>query len=195
MKLKTREEWLHAYTDALKPLFAEQEKPVPKNVRLSIGWPSVRALSAKSRRIGECWDPSASADKAHEIFISPALHQEHVGPTLVHELIHAAVGCKEGHKGLFRSLAINLGLEGKMTATKAGAELRKRLNTIEEEIGEYPHAPLDRNMRGKKQTTRMLKLVCCECGYTVRTSQKWLDVGMPTCCCGEDMGLDGGEDE
>lgn len=33
----------------------------------------------------------------------------------------------------------------------------------------------------KKQSTRMLKVHCPECGYTVRTTQKWLDVGPPLC--------------
>lgn len=32
-----------------------------------------------------------------------------------------------------------------------------------------------------KQTTRLIKCVCGGCGYTVRTTQKWLDVGAPHC--------------
>jgi hypothetical protein len=34
------------------------------------------------------------------------------------------------------------------------------------------------------QTTRMLKLACGGCGYTVRTTEKWLKTGVPTCHCG-----------
>ena len=39
------------------------------------------------------------------------------------------------------------------------------------------------------QTTRMLKCVCGKCGYTCRTTRKWLDAaGSPICpCSGEAM--------
>lgn len=32
-----------------------------------------------------------------------------------------------------------------------------------------------------------LKLLCPSCGYLVKTSQKWLDIGTPTCVCGTQM--------
>jgi hypothetical protein len=31
----------------------------------------------------------------------------------------------------------------------------------------------------------MIKLICGSCGYTIRTSAKWIEVGLPVCCCGE----------
>ena len=34
----------------------------------------------------------------------------------------------------------------------------------------------------KKQSTRMLRCRCMDCGYTLRTTQKWIEVGVPTCC-------------
>lgn len=39
------------------------------------------------------------------------------------------------------------------------------------------------------QTTRMLKCVCGKCGYTARTTRKWIDLkGAPLCpCAGEAM--------
>ena len=33
----------------------------------------------------------------------------------------------------------------------------------------------------KKQTTRLKKAICGECGYTVRVTSKWLEVGPPHC--------------
>ena len=36
----------------------------------------------------------------------------------------------------------------------------------------------------------MIKLICEDCGYTVRTTRKWLKVGFPTCCCGGAMELE-----
>ena len=35
--------------------------------------------------------------------------------------------------------------------------------------------------RPKKQSTRLLKAECPECGYTIRVSKKWADLGLPTC--------------
>jgi hypothetical protein len=36
--------------------------------------------------------------------------------------------------------------------------------------------------RPKKQSTRMLKCRCSQCGFTVRTTRGWLrDVGLPRC--------------
>lgn len=44
--------------------------------------------------------------------------------------------------------------------------------------------------RGKGSGSRMLKLICPNDGYTVRTTRKWLDVGSPSCPCGEVLTLD-----
>lgn len=33
----------------------------------------------------------------------------------------------------------------------------------------------------KKQRARLLKAVCGRCGYTVRVTRKWIDVGPPPC--------------
>lgn len=56
-----------------------------------------------------------------------------------------------------------------------------------------------RIVREKKQTTRMLKVVCPdeECPhndagspYLVRTTRKWIECGLPACPCGAAMVLD-----
>ena len=44
------------------------------------------------------------------------------------------------------------------------------------------------NGPAKKQTTRLLKLVCPVDGYTVRGTRMWIDkLGLPACPCGADM--------
>jgi len=107
--------------------------------------------------------------------------------TLIHELVHAAVGLKAGHKAEFRAVAVELGLEGKMTATEVGAELKERLHALTEKIGYYPHAALDPTQTKKPQTTRMLKIQCPDCQWMARTSKKWMDLGLPVCACGAQM--------
>lgn len=187
--ITTREDWLAAITAKLAPYFEDRGKPLPEKVRVSCGWPSRRPTALKNRVVGECWSPAASADAATEVFVSPYLSDGvEVGAVLVHELCHAAAGTMCGHKGDFRKLALALGLTGKMTATTAGDELKARLNALIQGVGAYPHATLDATKSGKKkQGTRMIKVICPECGYTVRTTAKWIEVGLPTCCCGKEM--------
>ena len=190
----TREEWLLAMAQALRLPFKAAGYPLPAALRISCGWPSHRALaspSSKSRAIGQCWPTQASADGHNEIFISPCISDAaQVAAVLVHELAHAAVGCQHGHKGPFRCCALRVGLTGKMTQTTATPQLAERLNALAAEIGPYPHATLDRS-QAKKQGTRMLKLTCPQCGYTVRTTRQWIEKGMPTCPCGEEMQEEG----
>jgi hypothetical protein len=172
-----REQWLTELAGKVEPMFVGYEFP---EYRISCSWPSRSALSAKSRTIGECWDASCSADKTTEMMISMVLDDPIVvASTLVHEMVHATVGTKFGHKAPFKRCATLVGLEGKMTATHAGDELIERLNAIMGEMEPYPHAKLDGSTK-KKQGTRMLKATC-ECGYTVRLTQKWADVGAPLC--------------
>lgn len=53
------------------------------------------------------------------------------------------------------------------------------------EVGGYPHAEVT-GKAVKTQTTRLIKAGCGRCGYTIRLSQKWADVGLPECpCCGK----------
>jgi hypothetical protein len=170
----TREAWLQAAVLGLRPDF-EPIAPLPDNLHVSVGFPSRGGLSQKgSKTIGECWNGCCSAD------------------VLVHELIHAALPKGTGHKGPFKRAMLALGLTGKPTATTAGPELTERLNGLLSEIGPYPHPALTHQNTAKKQTTRMLKALCPLCGYTIRLTQKWAEVGMPTCPCpaGAEMELD-----
>jgi hypothetical protein len=176
-----RDAWLAAAAEHFKPDFEAYGYPLPERLRVTCGWPSKGALALKARRIGECWHPKASADRTVEIFISPFLADPvEVGATLVHELDHAAVGLECGHKGPFKWLALQLGLEGPMRSTQAGTHLTERLNVLCNQLGPYPHAALNGQLR-KKQGTRLLKCECRMCGYTIRITKKWLKVGLPIC--------------
>jgi hypothetical protein len=64
----------------------------------------------------------------------------------------------------------------------------ERICEIVSRIGEYPHAslsPADRPF--KRDSTRLIKVVCPQCGYTCRTTRKWLAVGFPRCPHGDQM--------
>jgi hypothetical protein len=119
--------------------------------------------------------------------ISPVLDDPmRVAGTLAHELVHATG--RHGHGSHFAKLARAIGLEGKMTATTEGEAFKQAVAPILEAVGPYPHAELSKKTR-TKQGTRLLKLQCPICPYTVRITRKWLDeVGAPACPThGDDM--------
>lgn len=187
-----REVWLDGAVKAIRPLFKEKGYMVPANVRATCGFPSKSALPSKRQRIGECWSDSASDGKVFEIFISPVVHNtgDALG-VLTHELVHATVGLKHGHKTPFKRCALAIGLEGKMTSTVPGPELSQFLNGVASNLGQYPHKRLNVSSAPKNGGTRLLKCECSECGYTVRVTAKWLAVGEPICpTCGDGMAAD-----
>jgi SprT-like family protein len=181
----TREEWLITLMNRLRPEFTAHSVALPDEIAVSCGWTS---KGARGKRIGECWRADCSHARRPEIFISPKLADSiEVGHVLVHELIHAALP-DAGHGSAFKRVALRLGLTGRMTATVPTDALRQRLGDLIEHIGEpYPHAELRPGEDERKQSTRLLKLSCPGCGYVIRTTQKWIEVGVPTCCCGEDF--------
>lgn len=176
-----REAWLHAVADQLRPIFMSQGATIPEKIRISCGFPSVRAFSAKRQRLGECWTEANSADGHFEIMISPVLDDPmRVAGVLAHELVHATVGTEHGHKGPFAKLARSIGLEGRTTATTEGEAFRQTLGPILEAVGPYPHAQVSKARTS--QGTRLIKLQCPTCPYTVWITRKWLDeVGTPDC--------------
>lgn len=187
-----REEWLTQLAQMyIKPLFVDQDAEWPMNYRVSIGFPKGRGRGAHA--IGQCWPTQMSADKTFELFISPELDPTRAADVLVHELIHASVGLKAGHTGAFRKLAKAIGLEGKMTATVAGEALAKRIAGWIGKMPAFPGATLSPAAAGagkskeKGPGSRLVKCHCPDCGYTIRTTAKWIDIGLPICPCGEDM--------
>ena len=48
-------------------------------------------------------------------------------------------------------------------------------------LGDYPHATLMARSGTKKQSTRLIKCQCLDCGSTVRTTRKYLEFGTPIC--------------
>ncbi|HNQ98372.1 MAG TPA: hypothetical protein PKN52_00150 [Trueperaceae bacterium] len=183
----TREGWLR---DALGQLdatfFRERGYTLPEKIQVSCGFPKGHATA-----IGQCFDPEVAADGAVHIFICPTQAEPiRILDILLHELIHAAVGIKEGHKGLFRKLAKEFGLAGKMTSTyaEAGSELHKTLEVMAGRLGAYPHAPM-RKPRKQKGGSGWIRLKSPENErYTVVISPKALDEhGFPMDPWGNEM--------
>ena len=179
-----RESWLEAAVEELHALF-DFELP---QVRVSPGFPSRGGTSPKKRVLGECWKPHTAEDGISQIYLNPMMDDPiQILGTLVHELIHAWDKGEHKHSGPFVETARAVGLTGPWTATSVGPELAESLAGISATLGQYPHSKLTPDLAHKPQSTRMLKLVCKDCGYVVRTTQKWLDKGMPSCPEGNEM--------
>lgn len=181
----TREAWLTAAVEALRPLFHAAGTDVPA-VRVSCGWPSKGGTGTRGGKvIGQCWASGATADGVAQVFISPTLaDRETVLATLLHELVHAVQDCKTGHGKEFGRLARAVGLTGKMTATHASEELEGYFPVMLAELGEYPHAALTPGT-GRAGTGRMLKVSCPRCGIILRASRavaERIDGGACPCC-------------
>jgi hypothetical protein len=204
----TREAWLHAAIEAVRPRFTAIGMPLPERLHVSVGF-GYGAKAESKVILAQCWARRASADGVNHIFISPIeADPAAMLASLVHELIHAADDCASGHRGAFAAAAARLGLQGPMTATRPGVELAAEMITLAEALGPFPHAKLDpRTATGPrpgpgpgepgggkihsgpgKQGTRMIKLTAAGCcGYTVRTTAKWLTQGQPLCPHGTPM--------
>jgi hypothetical protein len=129
-----------------------------------------------------------------EIFISPLMDDAvKVAATVVHELIHAAIGTKHGHDPKFAAKARAMLLDGKPTATFASEAFKQRVAPLLEQVGAYPHSRMEPGLSGrKKQSTRLMKVICNDCGYNCRVTRKWLDnVGPPHCPVHGEMEVDG----
>jgi hypothetical protein len=188
----TREAWLRAATNELRPHFTKLGLAIPEAIRFSIAFTS---QGKKSRVAGEVWPAAASADGHCELIVRADFADPlDVLGILVHQLTHAALPPEAKHGKPFRDAALRLGLEGPMRNAMPGPALRERLNELAANLGPLPHGRLDFHQitlagltvadRPKKQTTRMLKAECLArgCGYTVRVAARWLsDLGAPHC--------------
>jgi len=211
-----RETWLNNLAALMAPAFEELGAKLP-DYRIAVGFPS---NGIKSGAIGECWDAKASADNTFEIFIRPdKADPVEVAFVLAHELAHAAVGLKHGHKGEFARVALALGFPRPLTqAAPPTPALLGWFDEILPQVGPMPHAAMrwregstvvakrkgggvvvpesgegeePASSRPKKQTTRLHKACCDECGYTVRVTSKWLEVGPPHCPVHGAMAING----
>ncbi len=212
-----RETWLNALAALMAPRFQELGFPVPQ-FRVSVGFTS----KGKSTKVGaECWHSKSSGDGKFEIFIGPQVNSSmDAAAYLAHELSHAAAGFKHKHRGAFAKLMKSLGMLAPMTQSNAGDVFKAWVQPFLDQLGELPHAALrwgaamprvegeggedgdgDEAADGgssndkPKQKARLLKCICNKegCGYTVRVTQKWLDVGPPHCPMHGAMDTDGSD--
>lgn len=151
VKHETRESWLQAAVkECDRLLFVPEQLELPKVIRISTGLCGGKA-------IGLAFMPECAEDYSTNIFVDPKLNEPTlVLATVVHELCHAvcfAQGLDCGHKGLFKKLIRQVGLDGPPTKTQVteGTPLHGTLMEIAMGLGDYPHSPLQRKAKEKKR--------------------------------------------
>jgi len=192
-----REQWLTTLTDRLRPHFKACEHELPETLRVSVGF----ASKTPWKTLGQCWVREAAPDQVSQIYISPKMVEPvQVGGVLMHELLHAALPSGAGHKAPFKRGMAKIGLTGKATSTEITEATHDMLSQMVAAIGDYPHVELIPLLVEKKQTTRMIKLICAandrhEDDYLLRASRKTIALGLPTCFCGREFPAPDLEDE
>lgn len=197
----TRESWLRAAVEVFRPRFDEIGFPLPSDIHISVGF-AHGARAENGKILGQCWKRAASKDGINHIFVSPESGDTvEVLETVLHELIHAALDCEDGHRGRFAEAATRLGFMGPMTATPSSVELAAELMTIAATLGNYPHGelmvpdrkttmvttvpaqggssaspvPVKWHSGAAPQTGRMLKMSCkaegCECTIVAKNGK------------------------
>src|SRR5262249_8985533 len=134
----TREEWLEAAVEELRPAFTRAGYEIPA-LRVSVDRPAMS-------KNGQCHARSAAEDGRNHIFVSSALSAPvDVLKTLAHELAHAVDDCEHGHRAPFRRIATAVGLTGPSYVRSAWSEEgRVNAERIASALGAYPHRKLER---------------------------------------------------
>jgi hypothetical protein len=208
-RTQSRENWLHAAIDMLRPMFVQIGAELPETIHVSVGFSS-KGKGGENRVIrGECWSRAASEDGANHVFISPEIGDTAtVLAVLMHELVHVSDDNASGHKAHFAEAATRLGMTSPFTTATPDMALSAELIVMAAELGDYGHAKLDAHAAKRvpvgpggepvkvtsgpaTQTNRHIKLVCGEHGqYSLRLSRGVLDMGAPGCgICGQEMQL------
>lgn len=208
---QTREAWLTAAIEIMRPMFIQIGMELPERIHVSVGFGF--GTKAESKVIaGQTTHTSVSADGVNHVFVSPELGDTaEVLAVLMHELIHVADNLASGHKGTFAEAATRLGMIGPMTSAVPDIALAAELMTMAAELGAYDHGKLDmvllrtpvavgpdgrpvgprRTSGPKAQTNRHVKLSCAEhAAYSLRMSRSTYELGAPLCgICKEEMNL------
>lgn len=168
------------------------EAPERKRVALAFSFPVRGARSAKV--IGECHHLTPSEKKrargeGHLIVIHPTVWRDdlEVLATLAHEMAHAALPKKTGHRRPFAELVTRIGLDGKPTATVPGESFKRWVKGTRKRLPDFPGG-VSFVPQVKKQTTR-LRLWQCECEKPIKVRVASDEFSAMCHECGEDFAM------
>jgi len=196
----TREEWLEesahimgAWIDATPTIEAKKKAYTYAGQKVRFSCSLLGAGMTKSSALAHCHYKQATGNGYHEIRMGvqidgrkKMIDSARIADILLHEMIHT-VTFGHGHKGEFRRIALDVGLEGRMTSTYAGETLSANIiDKVVRVLGKYPHKKVHLVPRGQRgKGSRSIKCTCHNCGLVMRLSRKWIEV------CEQDNDADG----
>lgn len=175
----TREEWLTVVVEAMGAWFAALGHPLPV-LRISEGFPST---GQRGREVTEAWSDDEGASFTIVVrpdFTDPA----RLAAGLAYRMAQIAAGSAADNRRIFRHIAISIGLSGRRVESAPKALFRELVRPVLGAAGPLPppKATLSSSNSRGKQSSRLLKVSCPQCGYVVRVARKWLvDRGPPHC--------------
>jgi hypothetical protein len=142
-----REDWLRAARDIMvAELFPEAGLSLNgTRTRVACGWPATSDRSV----LGATFTETVSGDGTREIFVSPVVAKparlfQGVLFVLLHELVHAALGAKEGHGPAFDAAMKQMGAKGDPSCNGADTDLDDWFAwSLLPRLGPYPHAEMN----------------------------------------------------
>ena len=191
----TREEWLNAAVEELRPFFSSNGHTLPAEIRVATGYPT-NAKRSGFKVLGQCIPNTNSADGHYEICVSPQVDNPYkVTEVLIAQLACTAKGALNQANKAYAKVAEAMHILPAGTAsnpyyeTSHGVAFDSAYAAIIQSLGTYPHAKVDVATH-KTQGTRLLLAVCPTCGCKIRMTAKWTlnahgDVDLPTCRCGD----------
>lgn len=204
-----RETWLHQMAELMRPRFEELGFPIPK-FRVAIGFTSggQRSNAGAECWNSHCSDDQAFEILIAPDMVEPYMLCNCLAHELTHAAVGFEHGHKGDFAKVCKALGL-LGPMTATTAgplfkeyvapflEKLGPIPHARLKfdrmplpgpvdpaTPGSEVGERPAQPRigGRASTAKpKQGTRLKKAECSQCGYTVRVTARWLEIGPPHC--------------
>lgn len=188
---QTREDWLaQALAEARPVVEALCGSALAAQIRVGVGFPST---FKRSGTLVECFPATSSGDAHAEVIVSPTVADPgEVYGYLLAGILHTLPGAMQRASVTFTSAAKAAGIESDdgFKTLRFGPQYFQQWEQIIDSLGPYPHAEL--SVADKKtQSTRMIKLVCPQCGYILRTTGKWIATGLPRCHDGAEFTVEG----
>ncbi len=162
----TREDWLKACLTRVTagwPVGAD----LPENTRISVGFPAKTRGRGANRPV-ESYRPSESTGGLYEIFVSPTM-----GDALA---VARAIATEAARIAT-----------GRTPSAPEVETLGARAAAVVATLPAYPHSAMTvagvtvRPEGAPGPGSRLLKVDCPACGYTLRTTRRWLLVKVPAC--------------
>ena len=133
-----RDCWLVRAVHRLRPVVGESGLLLPKRITVRAGQTNL-SDTGSGHALGECWPSTATTDGVPGIVVNATITDTRtILHVVVHELIHAADDCRDGHGAWFTAWARALGLEGDIPSTYAGPRLQRSLSALARDLGAYP---------------------------------------------------------